>query len=73
MRSVADDLRAETARTVARLSAEERITLALRLGDDDVALYRAAHPVSDHEARLTLARTRSHGRRQSRSTESGQQ
>jgi hypothetical protein len=38
MRLVADDLRVETARAVARLTADERIALALRLGDDDVAL-----------------------------------
>ena len=71
MRSVADDLRAETARAVARLPPAERIALALRLGDDDVALYRAAHGVSEIAARLSLARTRSRGRRQSQSNESG--
>jgi hypothetical protein len=71
MRSVADDLRAETVRTVARLKAEERIALALRLGDDDVALYRVTHGVSETEARLLLSRMRSVGRRHSRSHESG--
>ena len=69
MRSVADDLRVETARTVARLSPLERIALALRLGDEDVALYRAAHGVNEVEARASLARTRSLGRRRSRSNE----
>jgi hypothetical protein len=72
MRSVADDLRAETTRAVARLTPAERIALALRLGDDDVALYRAVHGVGEIEARLTLAGTRSRGRRQSQSNESGQ-
>jgi hypothetical protein len=71
MRSVADDLRAETMSAVARLSVEERIGLALRLGDDDVALYRAAHGVSETEARVALARMRLVGRRQSRSNEPG--
>jgi hypothetical protein len=67
MRSVADDLRAETARAVARLPPLERIALALRLGDEDVALYRAAHRVSEAEARISLARMRSVGRRPSHS------
>jgi hypothetical protein len=70
MRSVADDLRAETASAVARLTAEERVALALRLGDDDVTLYRTMHGASDTEARVLLARVRSLGRRQSWSHES---
>lgn len=69
MRSVADELRAETALAVARLSPLERIALALRLGDDDVALYRQAHRVSEIEARVSLARLRSFGRRRSPSNE----
>ena len=69
MRSVADDLRAETARALARLGPFERIALALRFGDEDVALYRDAHGVSEVEARAALARARRLGRRRSRSTE----
>jgi hypothetical protein len=39
MRSVADDLRRETATHLARLSVMERIALALSLGDQDLSLY----------------------------------
>jgi hypothetical protein len=35
MRSVADDLRLESLRAMARLKVSERIALALRLGDED--------------------------------------
>ena len=69
MRSVADDLRAETARATAGLTPFERIALALRLGDEDVALYRDAHGVSEIEARAALAHSRGHGRRRSQPTE----
>lgn len=69
MRSVADDLRRESARELARLSPAERIALALQLGDEDVALYRAAHHVGDAEARATLRRARAHGRIPSRSND----
>jgi hypothetical protein len=62
MRSVADDLRLETVRAVAKMPVADRISLALRLGDDDVALYRAAHGVSEANARATLARARAIGR-----------
>jgi hypothetical protein len=67
MRSVADDLRLESARAVARLTAIERIELALTLGDQDVASYLMAHAVSDAEARAALARGRAVGRTPSRS------
>jgi hypothetical protein len=62
MRSVADDLRLDSARGVARLTAAERIALALRLGDDDVARYRSARGVTAAEARAALARARAVGR-----------
>lgn len=39
MASVADQFRRDTAALVARLSVQERIALALSLGDDDLALY----------------------------------
>lgn len=70
MRSVADDVRLEAARAVARLSLEERIALALELGDDDVALYRAAHGTSDADARAAFRRARAVGRLPSRSNDS---
>jgi len=70
MRSVADDLRLETARAVARLTPAERIALALRLGDDDVAAYSAAHGCADTDARAALRRARAIGRIPSRSNDS---
>jgi hypothetical protein len=62
MRSVADDLRLETLRAGARLKVSERIALALRLGDEDVARYQATHGVTEREARGRLARARQVGR-----------
>lgn len=65
-------MREELARTVAELPLEERIELAFRLGEADLALYQAAHGV-DREAALTaLRRQRQVGRRPSRcAAESG--
>ena len=65
MHSVADDLRRELQQTVARLDPLERLRLALRLGDADVALYRSAHGVTEAEARATLSRARGIGRQSS--------
>jgi hypothetical protein len=62
MRSVADDLRLDLVRALAKLSGKDRISLALQLGDDDVARYRAAHRVTEAEARHALARARAIGR-----------
>jgi hypothetical protein len=69
MRSVGDDLRLDSAQTVAGLTVADRIVLALRLGDTDVAVYRAAHGVGDAEARRALARARRTGRPPSRSND----
>jgi hypothetical protein len=69
MHSVADDLRRESRRALASLSALDRIALALRLGDDGVALYRMAHGVDEVSARAALARSRNVGRRPSRSND----
>jgi len=62
MRSVADDLRRETARSIARLTAAERVALALRLGDADVALHQAAHGTGEVVSRAALSRARASGR-----------
>jgi hypothetical protein len=62
MRSVADDLRLDSAHRLSHLSVVERIDLALRLGDEDVVFYCAAQGVSDAEARRVLARARAVGR-----------
>jgi len=69
MRSVADDLRLESRRALASLRALDRIALALRLGDDGVALYRKVHGVDEVSARTSLARSRNIGRRPSRSND----
>jgi hypothetical protein len=69
MRSVADDFRNESARMVAKLPMSERVALALRLGDQDVALYQAAHGISHADARRALATARHVGRRPSRSND----
>jgi DNA-binding transcriptional regulator YdaS (Cro superfamily) len=71
VQSVADGLRLEAARMVAALSVSDRMTLALRLGARDVALYRTTHGVSDGEARRALARARAVGRLVSRSNDRG--
>jgi hypothetical protein len=70
MRSVADDLRARTAETTADLTPSERIALAHRLAERDLALYRAAHGVTDTEARAAFARAKAIGRQPSRSNDS---
>jgi hypothetical protein len=69
MRSVADDLRLESRRATVHLSAADRIALALRLGDEDVARYRTVHRISEREARVRLARARQIGRVPSRANE----
>lgn len=73
MRSIADDLRAESAQATARLTAAERVALALRLGDDDVALHRSAHGLTEDESRAVLRRARAIGRVPSRSNDSFRQ
>ena len=73
MRSVADDLRRETRRRLATLTIDERIALALRLGDDDVALFCAVHKVEESSARARFAQTRAVGRRPSVVNQPGRQ
>jgi hypothetical protein len=62
MRSVADDLRCETRRDLARRTPAERIDLAFQLGDDDVALLGAARGLTREQARKAIARSRRVGR-----------
>lgn len=50
MQSVADDLRRDTAARVGQLSVQERIALALSLGDADLDLYIKASGKHRHEA-----------------------
>jgi len=69
MRSILDDLRDESRRDLARRTPLERIELALRLGDDDVALVCAGRAVSGQEAKRLIARSRQRGRHVSAATE----
>jgi hypothetical protein len=71
MRSIADELRAETRAKLARLGPVERLRLAFALGDTDVALLSAARRIDPVEARRVIARSRRVGRQPSRCAESG--
>jgi len=62
MRSIADDHRSEDARALAALSADDRVSLALRLGDDDLEIYRHAQGLDREEALKALRRARQAGR-----------
>lgn len=63
MRSVADGHRTEDARRLSALSPAERVELALRLGDDDLEIFRAARGLDREDALHILRRTRQAGRR----------
>lgn len=67
MRSVADGLRQATRAAAMRLTAEERVEQALRLGDDDLRAYAASNGITLHAARIEVARRRCAGRRPSTS------
>jgi hypothetical protein len=71
MRSVADHLRAEDRDAVLALTPDERVRLALALGERDLEAFRLAHepPLSREEAVRRLERARQRGRRPSRSLE----
>lgn len=65
MKSVVDDLRAETRRAVRELPIAARIELALALGDDDLALFMRTSGLRREPALRTLQRQRARGRRPS--------
>ena len=62
MRSVTDDLRRESIHRLASRGVEDRIALALRFGDDDVALYCSVHGTSEQDGRAILTRAPAAGR-----------
>lgn len=66
MRSVADDLRAELRDEMRRLSMDERVALALRLGEEGVERFRLAHGLDRETAIRILERRRQAGRRPSK-------
>ena len=65
MRSVADLLRAEDRQTILALTPDERVRLALALGERDLDTFRLAHdpPLAREEAIQRLERQRQRGRR----------
>ena len=65
MRSVVDLLRAEDREAVLALTADERVRLALALGERDLETFRLAHdpPLTRDEAVRRLERQRQSGRR----------
>ena len=65
MTSVANILRDETRRVTASLTTDERVTQALRLGDDDLASYAVSHGLARDAAKHALARARQAGRQPS--------
>ena len=71
MRSVADLLRAEDREAVLALTADERVRLALALGERDLEAFRLAHdpPLTREEAIKWLERRRQSGRRPCRCIE----
>jgi hypothetical protein len=62
MRSVTDELRAQTREADARLAPLDRVRLALELGDRDLHVFASRRSLSIAEARRLLASTRSTGR-----------
>lgn len=66
MSSVADELRAQRRRELLLLSPAQRMELAFRLGDEDVAVVCSVRGLSEPDARLLIERSRQVGRRLSR-------
>jgi len=62
MKSVADDLCAELRKEVNRLSIDERIKLALRLGEEGIERFRLANGLDRETAIRLLERRRQAGR-----------
>lgn len=62
MRSVADDGRDADARSLASMSPDERVSLALRLGDDDLEIYCRAQGIDREEGLRRLRMARQAGR-----------
>ena len=65
-------LRQRTAESVRRIEPDERIRIALALGDDDLRLYCEASGTSAEDARVQVAASRQAGRRVSAAAAAGQ-
>jgi hypothetical protein len=66
MPSVAQELKEDGRRRLASMTPDERLALAFRLAEDDVALRRAATAETDEDARAHFRRSRQVGRVPSR-------
>ena len=69
MRSVADNLRARHARQLRRRSPQERLAVALELGQRDLMAFQKAQRLDRATARRELQRRRQLGRKPSRCSE----
>lgn len=66
MKSVADELRNRDREAIQQLSVDERIELALKLGDEDLALFCRYQGVDRETGLRLLQRRRQAGRRPSK-------
>jgi hypothetical protein len=66
MPSVADELRTDGRRRLASMTPDERLALAFRLADDDLALRRSASSETAEETRARIRQSRQVGRVPSR-------
>jgi hypothetical protein len=66
MSRVADEMRREQEQRLARMTPGERMAEALRLGQEAITAYAAAHGLDREEARRRLKRAAQVGRRPSR-------
>jgi len=66
MKSVADDLRDELREKMRQLSVQERLDLALHLGEESLELFRQANGLDRKTAIRLLQRRRQAGRRPSK-------
>jgi hypothetical protein len=64
MRSVADDLRGEQRAAERRMTPQQRVALALRLGEEGLRVYCAASGLDRAEALRQVRDRRQAGRRQ---------
>ena len=63
MSTLAEELRKRDRVIVGRLSAQERVALAFKLGEADLETYRMTHGLTREEALTRLRRQRQQGRR----------
>jgi phosphoribosyl-ATP pyrophosphohydrolase len=69
MRSVADELREQGVSAMQKLTPDQRVRLALRLGEQAIEIYMAANHVDREAAIAAFRRTGNAGRVPSRSND----